>query len=194
MKRILVIAMIALSFEGFAQNKSVSDDYTNNPTLESIMSRTSIRQYQEKQVTEKFVETLLRASMSAPTAVNRQPWLFVVFTNTDILQQLGGRSKEAPLAIIVCGDIDKALEREAREYWVQDCSAATENLLLAAHALGLGAVWQGVYPISQRVENVRKILKLKQQYIPLNVIAIGYPDEAPKAKDKWKPENIEIRR
>lgn len=155
-----------------------------NPVVESIMTRTSIRQYQERAVSSDTVEILLRAGMAAPTAVNRQPWHFVVVTHPETLEALGGRSKDAPLAIAVCGDMTKALEREAREYWVQDCSAATENILLVAHALGLGAVWQGVYPISQRVENVSKLLGLPEHLVPLNVIAIGYPDEAPAPKDK----------
>ncbi|MBR1732259.1 MAG: nitroreductase family protein, partial [Alloprevotella sp.] len=165
-----------------------------NPVIESIMTRTSIRQFKDCAVGADTIETLLRAGMAAPTAVNRQPWHFVVITGRDVLEALGGRSKGAPLAIAVCGDMTKALEGEAREYWVQDCSAATENILLAAHALGLGAVWQGVYPIQKRVEKVSQLLRLPETLVPLNVIAIGYPDEAPAPKDKWKPENITVRK
>ncbi|MBR1712245.1 MAG: nitroreductase family protein [Alloprevotella sp.] len=165
-----------------------------NPVIESIMTRTSVRQYQNRTLSADTIEILLRAGMAAPTARNCQPWHFVLITGKDVLEALGGRSKDAPLAIAVCGDMTKALEGEAREYWVLDCSAATENILLAAHALGLGAVWQGVYPIQQRVEQVSQLLKLPETLVPLNVIAIGYPGEAPAPKDKWKPENVTIRK
>lgn len=165
-----------------------------NPAIENIMTRTSVRQYQERPVSGDTVEILLRAGMAAPTAVNKQPWHFVVVTNPETLEALGGRSKDAPLAIAVCGDMTKALEAEAREYWVQDCSAASENILLAANALGLGAVWQGVYPIPQRVEKVKKLLSLPEKLIPLNVIAIGYPAEHPTPKDKWNVQNVTLRK
>ena len=97
---------------------------------------------------------------------------------------------EATLAIVVCGNVDKALEGPGRDFWIQDCSAATENILLAAHALGLGAVWTGCYPIEERVANVSQILCLPENIIPLSVIVMGYPNEAPAPKDKWKPENV----
>lgn len=183
---IIFITAIFICADIIAQNKS--DE--KNAAIENIMSRTSIRRYQEKKILDADVEIMLRAAMAAPTAVNRQPWHFVVVSNSEILESLGGRSKDAPLAIVVCGDMEKALEREACEYWVQDCSAATQNLLLAAHALGLGAVWQGVYPIKERVRKVSEILALAPQYVPLSIVALGYPDESPAPKDKWKAENV----
>jgi nitroreductase len=98
--------------------------------------------------------------------------------------------EQCPVAIVVCGDLDKALSGKAQEYWVQDCSAATENILLAAHALGLGAVWTGVYPIDGRVSAVTSLLQLPSAIVPLCVIAVGYPAEQPTPKDKWKTENV----
>ena len=139
---------------------------------------------------------LLRAGMAAPTAVNLQPWHFVVVNDRAKLDELGGNGRqaqmwhEATLAIVVCGNVDKALEGPGRDFWIQDCSAATENILLAAHALGLGAVWTGCYPIEERVANVSQILGLPENIIPLSVIVMGYPNEAPAPKDKWKPENV----
>ncbi|WP_374937823.1 nitroreductase family protein [Bacteroides stercorirosoris] len=103
-------------------------------------------------------------------------------------------AKEAPLAIVVCGDLSKAISGAGSDYWVQDASAATENLLLAAQGLELGAVWTGVYPIKERVKEVQKILHLPEHIIPLNVIPIGYPAENPLPKDKWKPENVHYER
>ena len=85
----------------------------------------------------------------------------------------------APLAIVVCGDLNKALDGDAQEYWVQDASASTENILLAAHAMGLGAVWTGTYPIKDRCASISKLLKLPANLVPLNAIVIGYPAENP---------------
>ena len=102
--------------------------------------------------------------------------------------------KEVSLAIVVCGDLNKSTRVADMAYWVQDASAATENLLLAAQGLGLGAVWSGVYPMEERIKEVQKILQLPKDIIPLNVIPIGYPAENPLPKDKWKPENIHFNR
>ncbi len=192
MRKVVIVMMLLCSAMGVEAQEHNCGKCSKevNPVIDAIMSRTSIRQYQERAVGSDTIEILLRAGMAAPTAVNKQPWYFVVVQNPETLEALGGRSKEAPLAIVVCGDMTKALEGDAREYWVQDCSAATENILLAAHALGLGAVWQGVYPISRRVENVSKLLNLSENLIPLNVIAIGYPAESPEPKNKWKLENV----
>ena len=164
-----------------------------NPVLNSIMTRTSIRQYTNEPVSKADIETMLRAGMAAPTAANKQPWHFVAVTNKEKLAELAGRRgmiKQAGVAIVVCGNLDKAMQGKAQDYWIQDCSAATENILLAAHALGLGAVWTGCYPMDDRVTEVSKVLKLPETIVPLCVIAIGHPAEQPKPKDKWKPENV----
>ena len=164
-----------------------------NPMLSSIMTRTSIRQYTNEPVSKADIEAMLRAGMAAPTAVNRQPWHFVAVTNKEKLAELAGRRgmiKQAGVAIVVCGNLDKAMQGKAQEYWIQDCSAATENILLAANALGLGAVWTGCYPMDDRVTEVSKVLKLPKTIVPLCVIAIGHPAEQPTPKDKWKPENV----
>ena len=165
--------------------------------INNIMTRTSIRQYTDEPVSKADIETMLRAGMAAPTAVNKQPWHFVVINSKEKLAELagdnprGGMLKKAPLAIIVvCGNMDKALPGQGRGFWVQDCSAATENILLAANAIGLGAVWTGLYPDENRAGAVAKVLKLPETYIPLCTIVIGHPAEQPTPKDKWKPENV----
>ena len=168
----------------------------NNPALETIMTRTSIRQYKDKSVEKEKIEAMLRAGMAAPTAVNKQPWHFVVVNDRAKLNELAAANprakmlQTAPLAIVVCGDMNKAMQGKGQAYWIQDCSAATENILLAAHAQGLGAVWTGVYPMEDRIQPLSKTLKLPETVIPLCTIVIGYPAEQPKPKDKWKPENI----
>lgn len=161
-----------------------------------VKNRTSVRQWENKPVAKADIEDLLRAAMAAPTAVNKQPWRFLVITDAAERNALadkverGGMYRDAPVLIVVCGDMDAALEGEAREFWVQDCSAATENLLLAVTAKGLGAVWTGVYPIQKRTQALQQALGLPQNIVPLDVVLIGYPKDTPKPKDKWKPENI----
>ena len=187
---------MALMLLGPTMTKAATDG-DGNEALNCIMTRTSIRQYQDRPVEQEKVEQLLRAAMAAPTAVNKQPWHFYVLNTKEAINRLADASqrgsdmvRSAALVIVVCGDMDKALEGKAREYWIQDTSAATENLLLAAHALGLGAVWTGVYPMKERVEMTTKVLNLPENLVPLCTILIGYPAESPTPKDKWKPENV----
>jgi nitroreductase len=195
----LLLSLAGISLAGCNCNNEPTNDKTDNTiknAKEVIMTRTSIRSFTNRAVSADTVEMLLRAGMAAPTAVNKQPWHFVVVDDRATLDSLGGNGrqsqmwKESTLAIAVCGDMDKALECPAQAFWVQDCSAATENILLAAHALGLGAVWTGCYPMEERMANVSQVLNLPETVIPLCVIVMGYPNEQPEPKDKWKPENI----
>lgn len=172
------------------------NETTMNNAIETLMTRTSIRSFTDRPVSADTIEMLLRAGMAAPTAVNKQPWHFVVINDRAKLDELGGNGRqsqmwqESTLAIAVCGNMEKALEGPAQAFWIQDCSAATENILLAAHALGLGAVWTGCYPMEERVANVSQVLNLPEHIVPLCVIVMGYPNENPDPKDKWKPENV----
>ena len=193
MRTLICMALMLLS----ATMTKAATDGEGNEALNCIMTRTSIRQYQDRPVEQEKVEQLLRAAMAAPTAVNKQPWHFYVLNTKEAINRLADASqrggdmvRSAALVVVVCGDMDKALEGKAREYWIQDTSAATENLLLAAHALGLGAVWTGVYPMKERVEMTTKVLNLPENLVPLCTILIGYPAENPTPKDKWKPENV----
>ena len=184
--------------ELFAWIKSITTqkDGGSQSIIENIMTRTSIRQYTDQQVDETDIEKLLHAGMAAPTAVNAQPWHFVVINDKAKLKELastnrhGSMLERAPLAIVVCGDMDKAMRGKGRDFWIQDCSAATENILLAAHALGLGAVWTGLYPMDERVAAVSDVLKLPENLVPLCTIVIGHPSETPMPKDKWNPDKV----
>lgn len=166
--------------------------------IDNILTRTSVRQYQDKPVEEDKITTLLRAGMAAPSAVNKQPWFFYAVSNKATLEALAEANPNAkavasaPLAIVVCGDTAKALEGVSQAFWIQDASAATENILLAAHGLGLGAVWTGTYPKQERCDAVAKVLDMPENLIPFCTIAIGYPAEAPTPKDKWKEENVKF--
>lgn len=190
-----VFVLGACSVTAQTDNDKVVLTPEQQAAYDNIMTRTSIRSWQDKAVEDEKVEMLLRAGMAAPTAVNRQPWHFVVLDKRESIDLLatgrgGGMVRKAPLAIVVCGDMNKALDGIAREYWVQDASAATENILLAANALGLGAVWTGAYPIAERVDGISEALDLPANRVPLAVILVGYPSEKPEPKDKWKPENV----
>lgn len=198
MKKLRLLLAVALATMLTACNgqSEVKNESNDNGMLETIMTRTSIRQYTDQPVEKEKIEAMLRAGMAAPTAVNAQPWHFVVVSDKAKLSELAaanpraGMLKSAPLAIVVCGDMTKAMEGKGRQFWIQDCSAATENILLAAHAQGLGAVWTALYPMEERIQPVSEALKLPDTLIPLCTVVIGYPAEQPEPKDKWKPENI----
>jgi len=148
--------------------------------MQAILTRRSIRRYTSDPVPPGQVDRLLTAAMAAPSAGNQQPWHFVVIRDRSLLDAVprfhpyAGMLKVAPVAILVCGDVN--LEKH-EGYWIQDCSAATENLLLAAHAEGLGAVWLGVYPRADRVAGMRELLGLPEHILPLALIALGQPGE-----------------
>jgi nitroreductase len=156
--------------------------------LEAIFTRRSIRKFKEDPVDAGTVKKLLSAAMSAPSAQNQQPWRFVVVTDRALLADLttvhpyAKALAEAPLAILVCGDL--GAERSAG-FWVQDCAAATENLLIAAAALGLGAVWQGCYPREDRVRGIQKLLGIPESVVPLSLVAVGYPNETRPREDRY---------
>ncbi len=156
--------------------------------LKAIFSRRSVRLYSSKPVPREVVDEILRAAMNAPSAGNEQPWHFIVITDRGILNEIpkfhpySAMLKQAGIAILVCGDVN--LERH-KGYWVLDCAAATENLLLAAHAKGLGAVWCGVYPTEDRVSNVRRLLNIPDHVVPFSLIPLGYPAEDKPSVDRF---------
>lgn len=194
---LLAAALVILSIKLVMENKTKPEQTeAGTDAIENIMTRTSVRDFTDRQVDDAQIETMLRAAMAAPTAVNKQPWRFIVIKDRETLNAIAENfnsmkmAAKASLAIVVCGDLNAVLEGEGAEYWVQDTSAATENLLLAAHSLGLGAVWCGIYPIKERVATLKEMLDIPDDIIPLNVVPIGYPAENPVPKDKWKPEQI----
>lgn len=197
---ILAAAVIALAAAGCAdcQKEGCADApaaSTQEAVLKAIATRTSVRSYTAQPIEEAKVEALLRAGMAAPTARNSQPWEFVVIRDTALINSVcqaprDGSGIMPQLAIAVCGDMQRALPGAAQEYWVQDASAATQNILLAAHAMGLGAVWLGVYPIDERVQKVSQALQLPSSVVPMCVIQFGYPGESPAPKDKWDAKKV----
>lgn len=200
---VLAIVVVVLSVRLASDKATVDKSADAQPSvnaeqavLDNIATRTSVRDYEARPVEKEKIEKMLRAAMAAPTAMNKQPWHFVVVDQRNVLDALAGANpyakmlKKAPLAIVVCGNTDKMIEGGGRDFWIQDASAATENLLLAAHAMGLGAVWTGAYPSEERCISISKVLSLSDNLIPLNMIVVGYPAEHPQPKQKFKEENV----
>ena len=161
---------------------------------EVLLKRRSIRKFTDQNISKEIIDELLHAGMSGPSACNRQPWEFFVVTNSEKLIELRRTSRftnmEAKLAIVVCGNLLKALPDSMKDYWVQDCSAATYNILLRVTDLGLGAVWCGIYPQERAAERMRGFLNLDENYIPLSLIWIGYPAEERSSRDWYNEECI----
>ncbi len=189
LKTMLVAAMAAASF--------ASANAQTELALQNIMTRTSVRKFKQQPVEDDKIETLLRAGMAAPTSGDMQPWHFVVLKEKKDIEKYAASNKyhaedirKTPLFIFVCADTTRMTEGQGRELWVQDLSAASENILLAAHAMGLGACWTTVYPIQKKVQGISRTLKLPANLIPFNGIIIGYPDEPLQPKDKWDEKKI----
>ncbi len=161
--------------------------------FDALLTRRSIRAYTDRPVSDESISRLLQAAMAAPSAGNQQPWRFIVVRDRGLLGRIaaaephGTMLAEAPVAVVVCGDL--GLVRH-EGFWVQDCAAATENLLVAAHAEGLGAVWVGTYPREERVNGVRAVFDLPQRVVPFSVVAIGYPAGQPGPAYRFDPSRI----
>lgn len=162
--------------------------------MQNIFSRRSMRKFTQDVVPVELLDQLLQAGMCAPSAVNSQPWEFVVVTDPDILAGLRSilpfGKFTAPAAIIVCGSQRVAKNPSGQMFWVQDCSAATQNILLAATSFGLGSCWIGIHPIPLIGKLVGKLLKLPLGVTPLCAIYLGYPEFIKKPKPKYDPEKI----
>jgi nitroreductase len=162
-------------------------------TLEAILTRRSVRSFTDQPVAAELVTELLRAAMQAPSAGNQQPWQLVVLDDRATLEHAAAAhpyapmAAHAPVAVVVCGDT--RLERHTG-YWVQDCSAAVQNLLLAAHARGLGAVWTGIYPRTERVQAFQDLLRIPAEVIPLAMVVLGYPAHLAEPADRFLPERV----
>jgi len=162
-------------------------------TLEAIRTRRSVRRYEDRAVPDELVRELLTAAHRAPSARDGRPWQFVVIDDRKILAEVArinpnaAMAAHAPLGILVCGDL--SLEKSPG-YWVVDCAAAVENVLLAAHALGLGAVWTGVYPREERMEGLGRLVGLPDKVIAHSLVILGYPAERPAPRTDFPPDRL----
>lgn len=178
-------------------NEPNSVSSTAHAVMSNILSRKSVRSYTHEAVTRSQLDTLVRVAMAAPTGRDMRPWKFIVIDDKAMMQKLANTLPyakmltEAQAAIVVCGDLsitDK--EGKPSTNWAFDCSAATENLLLQAEAMGLGAVWTGVYPYEDRTAAVQSVISLPQNIVPFCLVPIGHPKGEPQPKDKYNKENI----
>lgn len=164
--------------------------------MQAIMKRRSIRQYTSQIVNDEQVKTLLQAAMCAPSAGNEQPWHFVVIRDRQLLDQVpkyhpySSMIKQASVAILVCADT--RLSKYDVDYWVQDCAAATENLLIAVQDLGLGAVWLGVYPRPERVAGLRQLFNIPEEVFPFALVPVGYPAEHKEGQERYREDRVHL--
>ncbi len=188
---LLAVALVLLLVRDVtAPEQATTATDSQDAIIENIMTRSSVRSYTSQSVEQEKIEILLKAGMAAPSAGNYQPWEIITIDDREILDAIptiikgAHMAAKAQQAIVVLGTPAKAL---MPDYWVQDCSAVTENILLAAHGMGLGAVWCGAYPENGtgRVESMSKLLNLPEGTYALNVIVFGYPQGEAKPKDKW---------
>ena len=199
---VLAIALLATMAQLIVVRSSAPSASDANATkagivMQNILNRKSVRSYTSEPVSREQLDTLLRAAMAAPTGRDMRPWKFVVVNDPAAMKALATQLPyakmlgEAQAAIAVCGDLS-VLDKEGKPStnWTFDCSAATENLLLAAEAMGLGAVWTGVYPYEERMSAVKEALQLPDHIVPLNLIPIGHPKGDAQPKDKYDANNI----
>ena len=187
---VVVLAIVILKTSCMGDQKQDETTLKSKAVLENIAERKSVRKYLNKSVEEDKIDAMVKAGMAAPSGMDRRPWEFVVVTDREALDSMAAKLPyakmltNAPLAIVVCGDTTRS------SYWYLDCSAATQNVLLAAEALGLGAVWPAAYPYEDRIDVVRQNTGLPENIVPLCVIPIGYPDGPQKAKDKFDLQRV----
>lgn len=166
---------------------------SENPVIDALLKRRSIRRYRPETVDKSDIRLMLKTGMYAPSARNEQPWHFIVIDDRGLLDQIrevhpyASMLSGAALAILVCGDEKLEL---SKDYWPVDCSAATQNILLAAHALGLGAVWLGVYPRQERQSSIRGVIDLPDHVHPFSLISVGHPAEDKGMPDRFNEERI----
>jgi nitroreductase len=166
--------------------------------LDVIYKRRSIRVYQEKEVSQDTLKLLLQAAMAAPSAKNSRPWEFIAITEKEIMDKFRAELKfgnyNAPAAIAVLGNLKIAQSDSSIRFWVQDCSAAVENILIAAAGLGLGTVWIGSYPKDDVIKIEQEILGIPEAIIPLAIIYVGYPGEEKPARTQYEESRVHWQR
>ena len=166
-----------------------------NPALQALFARRSVRQYTDRAVSDAAIRDLLEAAMAAPSAVGKDPWHFIAVRNKDTLGKMadglpkGQMLRHAAAGLLVCGDLDRAHDGQ-ESYLLQDCSAATENILLAASLLGLGACWLGVHPRGERIGWMRELFGLPARIIPVSAIALGWPARQPEPRTRFRQEAV----
>ena len=161
---------------------------------EAIYKRRSVRSFLEKEVDDQIIKALLEDAMAAPSACNKQPWEFYIVKNKEKQEEIKTKTMfskfNSPLLIIVTANTDLALTKEINDFWIQDCSAAVENILISAVSFGLGTCWCGGYPVEKRTSDIKEILQLPDNIVPLAIIHVGYPDKDIEGRTQYKEEKV----
>lgn len=166
-----------------------------NEKLGALFSRRSVRKYKPKEIPDEMIRDLLEAAMAAPSAVAKDPWDFIIVKKQEIRDRIadalpnGQMLRLAPVGVVVCGNLERA-HGEEFSYMLQDCSAAIENLLLAADMLGLGACWLGVHPREERVAELKGLFSLPENVIPVSCIALGWPEEHAIPRTRYRDDAV----
>lgn len=163
-------------------------------TYDTILQRRSIRTFTDALISDDIIDKLLKSAMAAPSACNKRPWEFYVIKNADVREQLKQVSKysnmNSSLNIIVAGNDKRSLSKKDNDFWIQDCSAAVENILLTATELGIGSCWCGLYPTVTPTKRVRKILNLEEHIIPMALIHLGYSEQTPEPRTQYDEKRV----
>jgi len=167
-----------------------------NETIETILKRSSVREYSEKEISEVDLNLILKAGMSGPTCVNARDYSFIIVRDKEMLERMADANgapaqplRNANLGILICGDMNRAF-KGAPDYFVIDCAVAAQNMIIAATSMGIGSVWLGTWPQKERVENLQKLFCLPETIIPHTIISFGYPLNDLKGKDHWEDDRI----
>lgn len=161
--------------------------------MKGLLERRSIRKYTNQIIPDDKIKEILESAMHAPSAANGQPWEFVVIKDKNILNEItkfhpySNPLKQADCAIVVCGNLSKEI---FKGLWTQDCSAATENILLAAHGLGIGSLWLGLYPEMSRVESLKKLINAPENIVPFSIVSLGYPAEEKSIESRYDEDKV----
>lgn len=163
-------------------------------TYETILKRRSIRKYKDQSITDEQIDIILKAAMASPSARNAQPWEFYVIKNKEVQTKIKSIAKNydfnSDLMIVVCGNKTRTITKNDNDFFIQDVSAATQNILLTCCELGLGTVWCGIFPVEERTTLMKNVLNLSEEIIPVALIHIGYPDEEKEPRHQYKEEYV----
>lgn len=163
-------------------------------TIECIYKIRSVRKYCDKPIDDEILLTLIKAATAAPTACNSRPWEYIIITDKEVKSEIKKKmyfaQYEAPAMIVTCGNMKLAMSGPVKNFWIQDCSAAIENILLAATSMGLGSLWVGLYPVESSIRPLYKILDLPEEVIPLGIVYLGYPAEEKESRTQFDEKHV----
>lgn len=199
-KYLTLICLAAMTLSCGEASQTGEGEACTPSAIETIMNRKSVRSYTEEKLSDSEIETLLKAAMAAPSGINIQPWRFVVVTDQGVKDALQGERRgpramysDCAAIFVICGETsmtNREGEKVDNPNWTADCAAATENLLLAAEAIGLGAVWTACYPYEERMTRAIEVLGIPEGVSPYALVPVGHPAGDEQPKDKWAPEKV----